>query len=630
MDDSQSSARRASGLPSTNSSRRLRPTQERQPPSPRQAPVARAAIPAVPAVAERTEPGAVLFQLRRRSPVVVADTLDHLAGLARTRGHGRDALHLAQLSTAIRRVLEPQPRISWSLVRRALDAQGLGQGRDADLLERLRRTDHDEVVDLQRRLPAGSRALLRHGAHPLRHRLADEDVLLDSDLDRLLDDDLVDALTTLTADDDAHRLVPLGRAWMQAHQARRELAQAAGAPDAWHVVGGLRRIDPLSPDVAVLAVTDTPDVWVRRASEALTPDTVVVAGARALAIAAEPEAIVVHAVRPAALPTSLAWYTGPRSHIRSLRARADATGLTLTRDALLEGQHAVSLADEPALYARLGLPFIPVELRARPDVLDQALAGRLPTLVEVADIQGDLHMHTVYSDGRDSVMAMVQASRALGYRYVAITDHSPTARASRVLTLARLEEQATEIEQVRTAVPDVTILHGIECDILEDGQVDVPDAVLERLDIVLASMHESHGHSPTRLLQRYERVMANPLVNVITHPANRSPGRQTGYDLAFERLFEEAARSGTAVEIDGAPGHLDLDAPLAEQAALLGAPILIDSDCHMADRLGRQMRFGVGLARRAGLTAAQVLNTRDVSAIRAFVAGKRAGRPWSV
>ncbi|HTV01624.1 MAG TPA: PHP domain-containing protein, partial [Luteitalea sp.] len=436
------------------------------------------AIPAVPAVAGLTEPGAVLFHLRRRSPVVVADTLDHLAGLARTRGHGRDALHLAQLSTAIRRVLEPQPRTSWSVVRRSLDEQGLGQGRDADLLERLRRTDHDEVADLQRRLPAGSRALLRHGDHPLRHRLAEEDLLLDSDLDRLLDDELVDTLAQLTAPEGEFHLVPLGRAWMQAKQARRELAAAAGAPDAWHVVGGLRRTDPLSPDVAILAVTDTPDAWVRRASEALASESVMVAGAHALAIAAEPEPIVVHAIRAAAVPTSLAWYTGPRAHVRALRARADAAGLTFTRDGLRDGPSAVALADEPALYARLGLPFIPVELRARPDVLDQALAGRLPTLVEVADIQGDLHMHTVYSDGRDSVMAMVQASKALGYRYLAITDHSPTARASRVLTLARLEAQAAEIEEVRAAVPDITILHGIECDILEDGRVDVPDSVL--------------------------------------------------------------------------------------------------------------------------------------------------------
>jgi DNA polymerase (family 10) len=223
---------------------------------------------------------------------------------------------------------------------------------------------------------------------------------------------------------------------------------------------------------------------------------------------------------------------------------------------------------------------------------------------------------------------MVHAARALGYRYMAITDHSPTSRASRVLTIERIAEQAGEIAAVRALVPDITILHGIECDIQEDGSLDVPDAVLERLDIVLASMHESYGHSPARILQRYERVVRHPLVNVITHPANRSPGRQPGYALAFARLFEEAARTGTAVEIDGAPGHLDLDAPLAEMAAAIGAPILVDSDCHMADRLGRQMRFGVGLARRAGLTKDQVLNTREVGAITAFVAAKRDGRPW--
>jgi DNA polymerase (family 10) len=311
-----------------------------------------------------------------------------------------------------------------------------------------------------------------------------------------------------------------------------------------------------------------------------------------------------------------------------LKTRAADLGLTLTRDALMDGSTPLALADEAELYTRLDLPFIPVELRSRPAIIETALAGALPTLVEVEDIRGDLHMHTVYSDGRDSVAGMVHAARALGYAYIAITDHSPTAKASRVLTIERIAEQAGEIAAVRALVPDITILHGIECDIQEDGSLDVPDGVLERLDIVLASMHESHGHSPARLLQRYERVMRHPLVNVITHPANRSPGRQPGYAIAFERLFEQAARTGTAVEIDGAPGHLDLDAPLAETAAALGAPILVDSDCHMADRLGRQMRFGVGLARRAGITKAQVLNTRDVSAIRAFVSAKRDGRVW--
>ena len=548
-----------------------------------------------------------------------------MAGVFRALGRAPDAAHLAHLSTAIRRVLDHQPRTPWSLLRRALEAQGLLTGRDSELLERLRRADHDEIAQIYRRLPAGARALIRHGQHPLRHRVADEDVLLDADLERHLAADLVD---TLLPDSPEDALVPLGRAWMQAKQARKELGAAAGAPDAWHVVGGLRRTDPVSPDVALLAVTAEPETWARRAADALPHDVLVVAGHRGLAIAADPEPIVVHAIRPEAAASSLIWYTGPRVHVRELKARARGLGLELTRDALRKEGHDLDLADELALYARLDLPFIPVELRSRPDVLDMAVSGTLPELVDVADIQGDLHMHTVYSDGRDSVAGMVHASRALGYRYMAITDHSPTARASRVLTLERIAAQAEEIAAVRALAPDITILQGIECDIQEDGSLDVPDSVLERLDIVLASMHESFGHSPARILQRYERVLRHPLVNVITHPANRAPGRQPGYALAFARLFEEAARTGTAVEIDGAPGHLDLDPPLAELAASLGAPLLVDSDCHMAERLGRQMRFGVGLARRAALTKHQVLNTRGVDAIRAFVSAKREGRPW--
>lgn len=565
-----------------------------------------------------------LFYLRRRSPVAVADTLDHMAGLSRALGRTADASHWAHLSTAIRRVLDHAPRTPWGVLRRALESQGMLSAHDGDLLERLRRADHDEIARMHRRLPAGARALIRSGQQALRHRLADEDVLLDGDLERHLPADVVDTLLPSHPED---ALVPLGRAWMQAKQARKELTSLAGTPDEWHLLGGLRRTDPVSPDVAILAVTLDPEGWTRRATSALPADVLVMAGHRSLAIAADPEPIVVHAAPPAAVPTNLVWYTGPRVHVRGLKARADDLGLEFTRDALLARGSAIALPDEAAFYGRLELPFIPVELRGREGVLETAAAGELPDLIDVADIQGDLHMHTVYSDGRDSVAGMVHASRALGYRYIAITDHSPTARASRVLTLERIAEQAEEIAAVRALAPDITILQGIECDIQEDGSLDVPDPVLERLDIVLASMHESYGHSPARLLQRYERVLRNPLVNVLTHPANRSPGRQPGYALTFARLFEEAARTGTAVEIDGAPGHMDLDAPLAELAASIGAPLLVDSDCHMAERLGRQMRFGVALARRAALSRHQVLNTRDVDAVRAFVAAKRAGTP---
>lgn len=568
---------------------------------------------------------AALFRLHRRPPGEVAATLDRLADLARWTRRLAYAEELDRAAAAIRAVLAAQPRASWTRVHRALDAQTLITGPMSDLLERLRRPSHDEVAAVSRRLPQAGRALLLSPPESgWRHRFASDDLLLDADLDRVMDDGALVPVASPDAIIDG--TVPLGRAWMQAAQAHAELDDAAGPPLAWHLVGGLRRTDALSPDVSLLAVTEEPAAWIARALDGLSPYVVSVAGTRALALVADPEPIVVHAVTPEALPTSLVWYTGPRSHVQALRTRAVALGLTLTRDAIRETNGVSrSVATEDDVYAALGLAPIPVELRDRPNILARAAEGALPTLVDEQDIRGDLHVHTVYSDGRDSVATMAHAARALGYEYVAITDHSPTARASRVLTLNRIAQQADEIAHLRTMLPDLTILHGIECDIQPDGSLDVADAILERLDLVLASLHETHGDDPSRLLERYLTAVRHPLVNVITHPANRSPGRQAGYALAFERLFEEAARTGTAVEIDGAPGHMDLDAPLAEQAAALGATIVVDSDCHMSERLGRQMRFGVALARRAGLGADQVLNTRGVDGVRAFVAVKRAG-----
>ena len=218
----------------------------------------------------------------------------------------------------------------------------------------------------------------------------------------------------------------------------------------------------------------------------------------------------------------------------------------------------------------------------------------------------------------------MRAARRLGYEYVAITDHSPSARASRVLTLDRLRQQKIDVRQVRERFPDITILHGTEVDILPDGRLDFPDDVLADMDIVLASLHDPDGQPPDRLMDRYLAAMRHPLVNLVTHPANRVPGQSEGYDLDFDRLFEAAADTGTAVEIDGAPGHLDLDGHLARRAIAAGATVSVDSDGHFAERLGRQMRMGVGTARRGGVEARHVLNTRPLAEVQAFIARKRA------
>jgi DNA polymerase (family 10) len=233
-------------------------------------------------------------------------------------------------------------------------------------------------------------------------------------------------------------------------------------------------------------------------------------------------------------------------------------------------------------------------------------------------------MHTTWSDGRDPLADMVSASRQLGYEYLAITDHSERACSSRTLAAADVPRQRQEIEALRAQVHGIALLHGIEVDILRDGSLDFPDELLAGFDIVLASLHDHGGHDAARLTDRYLRAIRHPLVNVITHPANRAPAHTAGYGVDFERIFAEAAATGTAMEIDGAPGHLDLDGALARRAAGAGVTLVVNSDCHRAEALARQMRFGIGTARRGWIEPWQVLNTRGVDDVRAFVARKRA------
>jgi DNA polymerase (family 10) len=218
---------------------------------------------------------------------------------------------------------------------------------------------------------------------------------------------------------------------------------------------------------------------------------------------------------------------------------------------------------------------------------------------------------------------MVLAAKQLGYEYVAITDHSERAFASRKLLALEIPIQREEIQALRSRIHGIEILHGIEVDIMPDGSLDFDDDQLEGFDIVLASLHDDHGDDGARLTERYVQAMQHPMVNIITHPANRSPALSSGYDLDYERLFETAVATGTAMEVDGAPGHLDMDGAIARRAVEAGVTLAIDSDCHRAEALERQMRFGIGTARRGWVQAAHVLNARSIDAVRAFVARKR-------
>ena len=417
--------------------------------------------------------------------------------------------------------------------------------------------------------------------------------------------------------------IPLGRAVGVAERILEPLRAAPGV--AWALpVGSLRRGQDEVGDIEIVAPADQPAAAIDALLSLPTSSRVLHRSERRLYVLTDRVQIGVRLAEPANAGADLLYLTGSRAHFEALQAHAAATGWTLKAGGLYASDGTLTpAATEAEIYAALGLPWIPPEIRNGDEEIAIAGRGALPVLVARGDIRGDLHMHSTWSDGRDAIAAMVDGCRALGYEYMAMTDHSPHSAAARNLTLDSVTKQAEEIDRLREQYPDITILHGCEVDILPDGRLDFADRVLEQFDIVLASLHERAGHGPEQLMTRYASAMKHPLVTLITHPTNRLLPSRRGYDLDYDRLFAMAVESGTVVEIDGAPSHLDLDGALARRAIAAGATVSINSDCHRAEMLGRQMDLGIVTARRGWVEPRHVLNTRSVAAVRSVIAAKR-------
>jgi DNA polymerase (family 10) len=439
-------------------------------------------------------------------------------------------------------------------------------------------------------------------------------------LDERVETAVASALPTLRA---ALPRIPLGRATAIVHPVLAALAEAPGVIFA-EPVGSLRRGHDMVGDIEVIAPTTDVRAALDRVLQLPDIARTLHRAATRLYILIDRVQVGVRCPPPEEAGAALLSLTGSARHLRALQTLALERGGRLGPEGLLaSGSTRPIAATETDIYHALGLPLIPPEIRNGDGEIEAAAAGSLPTLVSRADIRGDLHMHTQWSDGRDSIEAMVQAALALGYEYLAITDHSPHSSAARNLSADSVKRQAEEIEGLRTRYPRIALLHGCEVDILADGRLDFRDHILERFDIVLASLHERAGHSPEQLLNRYLSAMRHPLVSVITHPTNRLVPYRPGYDLDYDRFFSAAVETGTAVEIDGSPAHLDLDGALARRAIAAGATVVIDSDCHRADMLDRQMRLGIVTARRGWVEAKHVLNARPLADVRALIAAKR-------
>jgi DNA polymerase (family 10) len=306
-------------------------------------------------------------------------------------------------------------------------------------------------------------------------------------------------------------------------------------------------------------------------------------------------------------------FTGSGRHNEALRTEAVRRGLHVSEYGIADDERGETLAyaDEEAVYERLGMQFIPPELRENRGELEAARAGRLPKLVELEDIRGDLHMHTVLSDGRNSLPEMTRAAREHGYAYIAITEHSASHGFGDDVQPDELRRQ---IERIRSLdEPGLTVLAGTETNVLPDGSLDYADDVLEELDWVVASLHTSFRMAEKEQTDRMLRAMEHPLVDAIGHPTGRMIGRREPYELDVDRVIVKAVETGTFLEINANPNRRDLNDVYARAAAEAGAMLVIESDAHGADTLRRNMRYGVATARRGWLTAEQVANTRPWS-----------------
>ena len=319
-------------------------------------------------------------------------------------------------------------------------------------------------------------------------------------------------------------------------------------------------------------------------------------------------------VEPSRWGTALQYFTGSQQHNISLREIALKKNLSLSEYALTDkiNNKEILCSSEEEVYEKLGMSWIPPEIREGTIEINLALEGKLPRLVEVGDIEGDLQMHSTWSDGKRSIKEMAEKAYALGRSYILITDHSQGLGIAGGLSIGRLMDQWHEIDELNEIFEGkLVILKGAEVEVRTDGTLDYPDEVLERLDVVVAALHSNLRQERGQLTERYIKAISHPLVHILAHPSGRLFGVREEADADWERIFKAAASSGTLLEINAHPSRLDLSEKKIRQAFNLGCKFVISTDAHDIHEQ-EYMFFGVAQARRAWLKRSDVANTQSL------------------
>ncbi len=506
------------------------------------------------------------------------------------------------------------------------EMQGIGKDLAAKMKEVLASGRIQYLEDLRREIPAGVVELMSiHGVGPRTAKLLFDTAGVDSveKLEALARAGKLAGLPGIKAKTEQNILkgiaiwkagrerMPLGRALALAEAILGSLRAVRGVTRI-ETAGSLRRMRETVKDVDIL-VTAEDSGPVMEAFVGLPQVAEVLARGETKSSVRLAEGIQadLRVVEPEAFGAALQYFTGSKAHNIRVRELAVRKGLKLSEYGVFagKGERRVAGATEEEVYAALGLPWIPPELREDAGEVDAALEKRLPALVELRHIRGDLHCHTNWSDGKLSPEELVRAAKARGYAYVAIADHSKSSTVANGLDERRLEQQLKVIEELRRKESGITILAGSEVDIRADGTLDFPDELLARLDVVVVSVHSRFTQDERTMTGRIVRALKNPFVRILGHATGRLLGERDPYPVDLDAVFAAARDAGVAVEINASPQRLDVNHLHARRARELGVTLAINTDTHAAAHLD-SMRLGVATARRAWLGPDAILNTR--------------------
>lgn len=410
--------------------------------------------------------------------------------------------------------------------------------------------------------------------------------------------------------------------------------QAIAEVEKVEVAGSVRRRKETIKDIDFVIATEKPTVVGEQIVQLPEVREVINQGSTKVSVILEVEQIVVSSdIRLVSLEefaSALHHFTGSKEHNVRIRQRAKQMGYKVSEYGMEEEEgKTITFTSEEELFSLLQLPYIVPELREDQGEIEQAESGTMPELISIEDYRGDLHMHTLYSDGAHSILEMALAAKERGYEYIAITDHSRSLQVASGLQIRDLEQQWKEIDEVNRQLKDegITVLKGTEMDILPDGRLDYPDEVLAELDIVIASIHSSFRQDKETMTKRILQAMENPYVHIIAHPTGRLLLRRKGYELDLERIFQAAKETGTILELNANPHRLDLSAPkLKRMKEEYGLITTINTDAHSIQGLGL-ISYGIATARKGWLSKEDVLNTLPLKELKERLARKRAMIP---